>query len=84
MGHMEGVFFPCTFWLATAYAKAAQPAPALAILERAEALAGALGLFAEGVDPRTRSFAGNTPLLFSHIEYVRARLTLSRLLSRGD
>jgi GH15 family glucan-1,4-alpha-glucosidase len=84
MGQMEGAFLPCTFWLATAYAKASQPARALAILERVESLAGALGLFAEGIDPRTRSFAGNTPLLFSHIEYVRARLSLARLLNHGD
>jgi GH15 family glucan-1,4-alpha-glucosidase len=84
MGQMEGAFLPCTFWLATAYIKAAQPAPALAILERVESIAGELGLFAEGVDPRTHSFVGNTPLLFSHIEYVRARLALSRFLSRSD
>jgi hypothetical protein len=42
------------------------------ILDRAEALAGPVGLFAEGVDARSGDFLGNTPLLFSQVEYVRA------------
>jgi GH15 family glucan-1,4-alpha-glucosidase len=42
------------------------------ILERAEALAKPTGLFAEAIDPRTRTSLGNTPLLFSQTEYVRA------------
>jgi GH15 family glucan-1,4-alpha-glucosidase len=81
LGQMEGAFFPCTFWLATAYAKAGQPQKASAILQRAEALAGPLGLFAEGIDPRTHGFLGNTPLLFSHAEYIRAKLELRNAVS---
>jgi alpha,alpha-trehalase len=77
LGQLEGAFLPCTFWLATAYAKTRRPGRALAILERAEKIAGSLGVFAEAVDPRTLSFAGNTPLLFSHVEYVRAVLALA-------
>ena len=77
LGQLEGAFLPCTFWLATAYAKTGRPGRALAILERAEKIAGSLGVFAEAVDPRTLSFAGNTPLLFSHVEYVRAVLALA-------
>lgn len=42
-------------------------------------MAGPLGLFAEAVDPRTRSFMGNSPLLFSHVEYVRARVETDRV-----
>ncbi|HEY7322871.1 MAG TPA: glycoside hydrolase family 15 protein [Candidatus Binatia bacterium] len=76
LGQLEGAFLPCTFWLATAYAKTRRPQRALAILQRAEAIAGELGLFAEAVDPRTRGFTGNTPLLFSHVEYLRAVLAL--------
>jgi GH15 family glucan-1,4-alpha-glucosidase len=83
-GQLEGAFLPCTFWLATACAKASQPEKAEAILQRVERLAGELGLFAEAVDPRTRSFMGNTPLLFSHAEYVRARLALCALSERED
>lgn len=68
----------CAFWLATAYAKAGQSEKAEAILEQAEAIAGTLGLFAEGMDARSKTFLGNTPLLFSHVEYVRAVTELAK------
>lgn len=76
MGEMEGAFLPCTFWLATAYAKAGEIEKAEAILRRVEKIPGGTGLLAEAVDPRTRTFVGNMPLLFSHAEYVRAVLAL--------
>jgi GH15 family glucan-1,4-alpha-glucosidase len=79
LGQLEAAFLPCTFWMATAYAKAGQAAKADAILRRVEKVAGPLGLFAEAVDPRTGGFAGNTPLLFSHVEYVRARMEIERV-----
>jgi len=79
LGQLEAAFLPCTFWLATACAKASQPEKAEAILQRVERISGKLGLFAEAVDPRTRGFLGNTPLLFSHVEYVRARMEINRL-----
>jgi hypothetical protein len=65
LGEYEGSFSPCMFWLATSYAKAGQPGRAEAILANAEKIAGELGLFAEGIDARTRDFAGNFPLMFS-------------------
>ena len=79
MGQMEGAFLPCTFWLATAYAKSGRPREARGILERAEKIAGLPGLFSEAVDPRTHGFLGNTPLLFSHVEYVRAKQEIARV-----
>ncbi len=78
LGEYEGAFLPCTFWLATACAKAGRLQQAEAILRRAEDLAGEIGLFSEGVDPRTDDFLGNTPLLFSQVEYVRAVLALAK------
>ena len=68
----EGAFLPATFWLAHALAKAGCVDEAEAILNRCEAFAGELGLFAEEVDPRRQIFLGNTPLLFAHVEYFRA------------
>ncbi len=68
----EGAFLPCTFWLASTWAKAGRPGRAEAILERAERAVGELGLFPEEVDPRSGAFLGNSPLLFSHAEYLRA------------
>lgn len=78
LGELEGAFFPSTFWLATTYAKAGHLERAERILERAEKLAGPAGLFSEAADPRTRTLLGNTPLLFSLAEYVRAMLEIAR------
>jgi GH15 family glucan-1,4-alpha-glucosidase len=50
-----------------------------AILERAEKLAGPVGLFSEAVDARSGDFLGNTPLLFLQITYVRAICALAGL-----
>lgn len=72
LGQYEGAFLPCTFWLATILARMGRRREAETILDRAEKLAGPLGLFAEGVDARSGDFLGNTPLLFSQIVYVRA------------
>ena len=77
LGQYEGAFLPCTFWLATVYAMMGRRKEAEEILDRAEKIAGPVGLFAEGVDTRTGDFLGNTPLLFSQIEYVRAVHTLA-------
>lgn len=78
VGTFEGAFLPCTFWLATTYAKQGRTAEAEAILRQAEALAGPLGLFAEEVDVRRRTFLGNTPLLWAQMEYVQAIVELAK------
>jgi GH15 family glucan-1,4-alpha-glucosidase len=83
LGEYEGAFLPCTFWLATAYVKAGQLTQATSILKRAEKVAGTAGVFAESVDPRTAGFLGNGSLLFSQVEYVRAKLELARAQSKG-
>lgn len=51
------------------------------VLACTERISGRLGLFAEGLNPRTDHFAGNMPLLFSHAEYVRARFALQGIAS---
>lgn len=78
VGAFEGAFLPCTFWLATTYAKQGRTVEAEAILERAEAIAGPLGLFAEEVDVRGRAFLGNSPLLWAQMEYVQAIVELAK------
>ncbi len=72
LGEFEGAFLPRTFWLATVYAKMGRTREAQTILDRAEKLAGSVGLFAEAVDESSSDFLGNFPLLFAQIEYVRA------------
>ncbi|HEY8080335.1 MAG TPA: glycoside hydrolase family 15 protein, partial [Labilithrix sp.] len=78
MGEYEGAFVLCTAWLASAWAIAGEPDRAASILERIDSASGELGLLAEGIDARSGEYLGNTPLLFSHVEYVRAVLELDR------
>ena len=85
LGEFEGAFLPCTFWMATALAMAGRTGEAGAILAAAERVAGPLGLFPEGVDVRTKQPLGNTPLAFSHCEYIRAveELAKARVMGRA-
>jgi len=77
VGRYEGAFWPCTFWLATAHALAGRTERAEAMVQRACELAGTLGLFSEEIDAHSNAFLGNTPLLFSHVEFARAALAIS-------
>ena len=83
VGQFEGAFLPCVFWHAHALAKAGRCDEAEAILRRCEAIAGETGLFAEEVDAKKSIFLGNTPLLFSHVEYVRAVMELNQARERA-
>lgn len=77
VGEFEGAFLPCTFWLANAYARSGQFEKCEKLLAKVEALTGDLGLFAEEIDPRSGTFLGNSPMIFSHAEYLGATLTLA-------
>jgi GH15 family glucan-1,4-alpha-glucosidase len=83
IGRFEGAFLPCVFWHAHALAKAGRCDQAERILARCEAISGETGLFAEEADARHDTFLGNTPLLFSHVEYVRAVLELNHARTRA-
>jgi GH15 family glucan-1,4-alpha-glucosidase len=72
LAEFEGAFLPATFWFARALAKAGRWEQAETIIKRSESIAGTLGIFSEEADPRSGIFLGNTPLLFAHVEYVRA------------
>jgi GH15 family glucan-1,4-alpha-glucosidase len=76
IGEFEGAFLPCVFWHAHALAKAGRCDEAEAILRKCETIAGEIGLYAEEADPRRAILLGNTPLLFSHVEYARAAMEL--------
>ena len=83
LGEFECAFLPCTFWLATCFALLGRTNDAEDVLAAASRVAGPLGLYAEAIDPRNWTFAGNTPLLFSHVEHIRAVQTL-RDAREGD
>ena len=78
IGQFEGAFLPCVFWHAHTLAKVGRCDEAEAILSKCETIAGETGLFAEEVDAKHNTFLGNTPLLFAHVEYVRAVLEVSK------
>ena len=84
MGQMEGAFVPCTCWLATAYVIAGQPDKAAAVLAQLERLTEACGLLSEGVDPRNGALLGNMPLVFSHVEFARAKLEIALAQTEKD
>lgn len=82
IGDFEGAFLPCVFWHAHVLAKMGRCEESEAILSRCENIAGEVGLFAEEIDVKSRSFLGNTPLLFAHVEYVRAVVELNKARKR--
>lgn len=78
IGDFEGAFLPAVFWHAHVLAKAGMPERADAILRRCEIISGAPGLFAEEIDSNRNVFLGNTPQLFSHVEYVRTIMAIEQ------
>ncbi|MBA3624285.1 MAG: hypothetical protein H0W48_07490 [Methylibium sp.] len=74
---IEGAFIPCTFWLVSALAKTGRHDEAERLLKQVEEFYGPLGLFSEQADPRTGAALGNTPLLFSHAEHLKAGMDLA-------
>jgi len=85
----EGVFLPCSFWLADALAMVDRHDEARALFERLLQLRNDVGLLSEEYDPRARRLVGNFPQAFSHIALVDTVSNLTRLPSaptehRGD
>jgi GH15 family glucan-1,4-alpha-glucosidase len=72
----EGVFLPCSFWLANNYKLQKRNAEALALFERLLSLRNDVGLLAEEYDPRTGRQLGNFPQAFSHLALIGTALSL--------
>ncbi|TPX00784.1 glycoside hydrolase family 15 protein, partial [Schumannella luteola] len=62
----------CSFWLVEQYAATGRAGDAIALMDRACALANDLGLLSEEYDVTARRHAGNTPQALSHLALVRA------------
>jgi GH15 family glucan-1,4-alpha-glucosidase len=73
----EGVFLPCTFWLAECFARQGRKRQARALFARASRCANELGLFAEEYDVRAREMLGNFPQGLTHLAHISALLALS-------
>ena len=73
----------CTCWLAHYYALLGEYDRADTILRRIEGTAPSR-LLAEAIDGRTGAQLGNTPLLFSQVEYAKAAMAQAGVnLDRG-
>jgi alpha,alpha-trehalase len=73
----EGVFLPCSFWLAEVLAMQGRRDEAVALFERLLDLRNDLGLISEEYDPERRRLVGNFPQAFTHLALVDAVLALS-------
>jgi GH15 family glucan-1,4-alpha-glucosidase len=73
----EGVFLPCSFWLADAYAMCGRLDEAQALFERLVALSNDVGLLAEEYDPATQRLIGNFPQAYSHLSLVATACNLA-------
>lgn len=75
----EGVFLPCSFWLADNYALQGRHHEARQLLERLLALTNDVGLLAEEYDPIAERQLGNFPQAFSHVSLVNSVQSLERV-----
>jgi GH15 family glucan-1,4-alpha-glucosidase len=73
----EGVFLPCSFWLADALALQGKTDDARELFERLLDLRNDVGLLSEEYDPTTGRQLGNFPQAFTHLSLVNTALILS-------
>jgi len=71
----EGIFIPCSFWLADAYHLQGRTAEADALIDRLIGLRNDVGLLSEEYDTGALRQVGNFPQAFSHMALVNSILT---------
>jgi GH15 family glucan-1,4-alpha-glucosidase len=74
----EGVFLPCSFWLAAVLAQQGRRDEAVELYERLLSIRNDLGLLSEEYDPERKRLVGNFPQAFTHLTLVETGFTLSR------
>jgi GH15 family glucan-1,4-alpha-glucosidase len=74
--HGEGVFLPCSFWLADVLALQGKVDEARELFERLLDLRNDVGLLSEEYDPRAARMLGNFPQAFTHLTLVNTALVL--------
>jgi GH15 family glucan-1,4-alpha-glucosidase len=74
----EGVFLPCSFWLAAVLDQQGRHDDALALFERLLSLRNDLGLISEEYDPERKRLVGNFPQAFTHLALVETAFTLAK------
>ncbi len=78
----EGVFLPCSFWLADVYVQQGRRSDAERLFERLLGLRNDVGLLSEEYDPAARQMLGNFPQAFSHLALVNTAFNLTAHPSR--
>ncbi len=73
----EGVFLPCSFWLAEVLAHQERHDPAGKIFDRASSAGSELGLFSEEYDSKHDEMLGNYPQALTHLSHIAAAVALS-------
>ena len=73
----EGVFLPCSFWLADTYVQLGRQEEAARLFDRLCSLANDVGLLSEEYDPRARRLLGNFPQAFTHLALVNTAFNLA-------
>ena len=73
----EGVFLPCTFWLADNFALVGRRAEAEQLFEKLLGLRNDVGLISEEYDPARHRLLGNFPQAFTHVSLINTASNLS-------
>ena len=80
----EGVFLPCSFWLADCMVVTGRRTEAEALFERLLAMRNDVGLLSEEFDPRTGHMQGNFPQALSHMALINTARLLSLVPTELD
>ncbi|HEX4640294.1 MAG TPA: glycoside hydrolase family 15 protein [Chthoniobacterales bacterium] len=73
----EGVFLPCSFWLADCLHLMGRAKEARELFERLLKLRNDVGLFSEEYDPRAKRQLGNFPQAFTHVAMINTAQLLN-------
>ena len=73
----EGVFLPCSFWLADCLHLMGRKKEARELFERLLELRNDVGLFSEEYDPRAKRQLGNFPQAFTHVAMINTAQLLN-------
>jgi GH15 family glucan-1,4-alpha-glucosidase len=73
----EGVFLPCSFWLADCYELLGRHDEARELFVRLVGLSNDLGLLAEEYDPAAGRLLGNFPQAFTHLTLVNTAFNIA-------